>query len=342
MLALGAGVGFADASGGAKPGTTRPHFSDTVLAHASRARQLAAPSETSGGTYTTEGGDTVRIRAASEYLATDPSFNQRWADFLGAAPHGDELARVTVVFLPLAEVQSSCGAQALACYSEANETIVAPGEDPAPDLAATSILLHEYGHHIAGNRDNDPWPAIDFGTKRWSSSLNICRGTKNGSLHPGDEGSDYQLNPGEAWAETYRVFAERALGLPSVAWNIVSRSFYPDDAALTAAGEDVLDPWAGNTTSTVAGSFRGVQKQRRLRIVTRYDGTFRLSLANHVKGTLKAQLVDGSGNVLAASSVATGRAKTMRSSICGQRSLQLRLSRTTTGAGSYTVSISKP
>lgn len=343
-FALGASVGLARASGRDGQRATLAGFREATLANALRTLQLkrSATAGTSGGTYTTASGDTVRIYAADEYLARDSSFNQRWADLLGAAPHGEELGRLTVYFLPLSGVQSYCGANALACYSPDIETIVAPGEDPAPDVPAASILLHEYGHHIAGNRNDDPWAAIDYGPKRWSSDLNVCRGVKDGSLHPGDEEADYRLNPGEAWAETYRVFAERTLGLPSVAWNIVSSSFYPDDAALAAARDDVLNPWVGNTASTVGGSFRGAQKQRRLRIATPHDGSFTVTLRNRTKSMLKTQLVDGSGEAVANSRVATGRGKTMRYSICGQRSVQLRVSRTSTGAGSYSVTISKP
>lgn len=304
-------------------------------------RKLSSPLVgTSGGAYDVVSGQTVRLYSASEYLTADPSYNQRWADFLASAPHSEELSSVTVVMLPLARVQSYCGAQALACYSA--DTIIAPGEDPAPDLSAASVLLHEYGHHVADNRSNDPWAAIDYGTKRWASVENICRRTADGYLHPGDEQSDYQLNPGEAFAETYRMVAERALGLTSAPWEIVSSSFYPDDAALAAASQDVLEPWSGNTLTTSTGSLTRTQKQRRLRIQTRYDGNVAVTLTNRTKSPLKMQLVDGAAQTHGAATVRSGRTATVRSSICGQRLMQVRLSRTTATAGRYSVTVSKP
>ena len=346
-LLITCSVGLALGVGGLASAAERPHaaralFRDTAFESAPRALRVqpSPTAGTSGGTYTAASGDTVQIYAANQYVAGDPSFGQRWADFLASAPHRDELSQLTLVFLPLAHVQSFCGAQALACYW--GNTIVTPGEDPAPELPAASILLHEYGHHIAYHRNNDPWPAVDWGAKRWASHENICRQTADGSLHPGDEDANYALNPGEAWAETYRVVAEGALGLPSTAWEIVSRSFYPDEAALTAVSEDVLEPWAENTRTTVAGSLRRTQRQRRLRIDTPYDGKFAVTFANRTRTPVKLQLMDASGATVGTSTVANGRTRTLAAEICGQRSLVLRASRTATAAGSYSVTVSRP
>ena len=342
VLALGLGATHdGSTSAATPPRAAHALFREGTAPATEAVSKLSSPLVgTSGGAYPVANGQTVRFYSAREYLTADPSFNQHWADFLASAPHGDELSSVTVVMLPLAGVQSYCGAQALACYS--GGTIVAPGDDPAPDLSAASVLLHEYGHHIADNRINDPWAAIDYGTKRWASVENICRRTADGMLHPGDEESDYHLNPGEAWAETYRVVAERALGLTSPPWEIVSSSFYPDDADLAAASQDVLEPWSGNTVTTSTGSLTRTQKQRRLRIQTRYDGNFAVTLTNRTKGPLTMQVVDGAAKTLGTSTVRSGRTATVRSSICGQRLVQVRLSRATATAGRYNVTISKP
>jgi hypothetical protein len=337
---LGLSLGGAAAqAGGAAPVS----FRESVTAPtAGRSLKLQPPptTGTSGGVYTTADGSSVHVYSATEYVAADPSFNQHWADFLASAPHGDELSLLTLVLLPLTRVQTYCGAQALACYS--GDMVVAPGTDPAPDLTSTSIILHEYGHHIAYHRDNDPWAAVDYGTKRWASDENVCRRTVDGFVYPGDEDAHYQLNPGEAWAETYRVMAEQALGLPSPAWQIVSSWFYPDAAALAAASADVLQPWAGNTKTMVTGSLRKAQKQARIRFDTPQDGTLAVTLANRTKTPLMMRVVDGSGTALATATVANGRSRVLRSSICGQRLLRVLLTRTATGAGSYAVTISKP
>ncbi len=101
------------------------------------------------------------------------------------------------------------------------------------------MITHEYGHHIAASRDNDPWPAVEWGTKRWASYLNVCRRSQAGQLFPGDEGDRYALNPGEAYAEDYRVLNERREGLPESAWTIVDQSLYPDQTALDLLAQDV-------------------------------------------------------------------------------------------------------
>ncbi len=344
ILVIVLGV-IAGASGARGPEPKVVGFADAAIGSVSRSSQLQSGSpfqETTGGTYTVADGESVRISADSSYTTADPSFNQRWADLLASAPHRSELQTVSVVLLPLQRVQTFCGDQALACYSPESQVIIAPGDDPAQDLPASSILLHEYGHHVAQNRGNDPWPAVDYGPKRWASDKNVCRQAKNGLLHPGNEGSDYRSNPGEAWAETYRVLAERALGLPEVPWTIVSSALYPDDDALGAARADVLDPWTGNRTTTANGSFRGPQTQRSLRLVTPFDGALSVALTNRTKGALKMRLENKAGVAVVSSSVAAGRTKGLRYSVCGDRSLLLRVSRTTTGAGSYTAAISKP
>ncbi len=342
-LAFGASGALAGASGATVHGPTFVRFADATLGPVARSSAAASPFDgTSGGAYTTPDGESVEVYSDTDYSAQDPAFNQRWADFLATAPHGDELARVTVVLKPLDEVQALCGAHSLACYSPGSEVIVSPGTDPSPDVPATDVLLHEYGHHIAQNRDNNPWPAVDYGPKRWASAKNVCQQAANGTLHPGDEDADYRLNPGEAWAETYRVYAERALGLPVVPWTIVSSSFYPDEAALAAAAEDVDDPWTGNATATLSGKLAVKQKVRRLQIATPYDGRFSVGLRNGSKSTLKLRLVNKAGSAVAAGAVAAGKTKTLRASICGQRVLQLQVSRTTTGAGAYSATISKP
>jgi hypothetical protein len=58
--------------------------------------------------------------------------------------------------------------EALGCYG--GQTLVVVGES-MDGIAPSSIATHEYGHHVAANRSNAPWPAIDWGTKRWASQV---------------------------------------------------------------------------------------------------------------------------------------------------------------------------
>src|SRR5256885_1188394 len=81
--------------------------------------------------------------------------------------------------------------------------LVVPGDDPDSGVSAEAVAAHEYGHHVAAHRSDAPWPAIDYGTKRWSSYEQVCAKTRANQLFPGAEDiPNYTRNPGEAFAET--------------------------------------------------------------------------------------------------------------------------------------------
>src|SRR5439155_24542812 len=103
------------------------------------------------------------------------------------------------------EVTSICSSDADACYDPQSETIVLPGEPPPDATPVEELAAHEYGHHVANNRDNPPWDAETWGPKRWASYEGVCPRVRNGTAFPGDEGANYDLNPGEGFAESYRV-----------------------------------------------------------------------------------------------------------------------------------------
>jgi hypothetical protein len=76
--------------------------------------------------------------------------------------------------------------------------MIVAGEDTLGGVPREQALAHEYGHHIARHRLNTPWPAIDWGPKRWASYENVCQNVKSGSMFPGNETEpQYKLNPGE-------------------------------------------------------------------------------------------------------------------------------------------------
>src|SRR5262249_62314058 len=101
------------------------------------------------------------------------------------------------------------------------------------------------------------------GPKRWASSMQVCAATKQGRLYPGAEDPvRYEENPGEAWAETYRVLNQRRLGLPESSWETVAQSLYPTSAALTAAEQDVTTAWTTNATSTLKGAVTRRSRRR--------------------------------------------------------------------------------
>jgi hypothetical protein len=286
-----------------------------------------------GGTYPTGDsiGTFVTIQVADAY-PVDETLPQGWATYLGTLVHGPELARLTLDLMPLSGVQSVCGTQALACYDPQQETIYASPEDQLDSPPAKEIVTHEYGHHVANSRSDAPWSAIDYGTKRWSSYENICSKAAGGSASPGDEGTHYFQNSGEAFAESYRVLNLQKLGLPDSGWNIVDPSFYPDATALTLLEQDVTTPWTGPTATKLRGSF-GSGVVRTFKLQTPLDGSFVARLVAPTKTKLRLALYN-SGTLVQ-------RGPTIRYEICGERALTLKVERIS-GRGAFTLNVSKP
>lgn len=301
-------------------------FNDSTLT-----RHLSATSFW-GGTYTASTGERVTIQISQSY-PEDPAVPQRWANFLASLVHGPELGSVTLYLETPSEVSRTCGgADILGCYG--HDTIVAPGED-ANGVAAESVITHEYGHHVAANRVNTPWPAVDWGTKRWASYLQVCARTSAHKLFPGAETSlEYQFNPGEVFAEDFRVLNEQRLGLPVAPWEVVDQSLQPDAEALTLLQQDVLTPWTANTSSQISGRFvkRGASVRTYKEIET-LDGNLAVSVRTNAHVRVQ---------ILQAGHVVARGAKSVQTTICGgSRNYSVRITRTS-GNGAFTLSVSKP
>jgi hypothetical protein len=292
-----------------------------------------SPSNFWGGTYTTSTNERVTIFASRSY-PVDDSANQRWAEFFATLVHGSELPQVTVYLAPPAQVSAICGggADVLGCYG--NNSIIAPGED-APGVTAESVITHEYGHHVASHRSNAPWPAVAWGTKRWSSYLDVCARARKHELFPGAEiPLEYQFNPGEVFAEDYRVLNEQRLGLPVAPWQVVDSSLQPDAQALTLLQQDVLDPWTTNRATQISGRFtaRG-SSVRTYRVADTLDGSFSAAASGNPR--VRVQILSGSKVVARGGSSVT-------TTICGgSRSFSVRVTRLV-GSGAFTLSFSRP
>ena len=190
----------------------------------------------------------------SDTYADADERGSRWAEFFAGLPHGDELEKVRVTIVGPEELVAACDAEALGCYRDNEITMT---DMPVGGIASEEVARHEYGHHVAANRVNPPWLALDWGPKRWATAAGVCD-VPPATAHPGDEGPHYAENPGEAWAEVYRVLADRAAGLRNGTWPIVIGRYYPDGIALRAAERDILEPWgASDTRIHAAGSTRG-------------------------------------------------------------------------------------
>jgi hypothetical protein len=349
-LALAATAVFANVAAPQRPVLARPTLAavatapqvlpDSTLA-APKAQRLLARGSYWGGRYNTATGELVTVYVSDSY-PQDPAIAQRWADFLDSLVHGSELSQVTAYLAPLAEVQSICGADALACYSPSDSLLVAPGDPPAADISAEAVVTHEYGHHVAAHRENPPWPAVDYGTKRWASYVQVCRRTRAGELHPGAETiPSYELNPGEAFAESYRVLNQRRAGLAETPWDIVDQSLYPSAQALTLLEQDVTTPWTKPTQTAYRGSLRGAARSRTYTVATALDGSVRFALRASAGVRLGLRVSVPSGRAVAGRTIAAGRQGAVGTTICGQRSYRVRVSRLR-GAGAFTLSVTKP
>jgi hypothetical protein len=323
---LAAVVLGAPATASAAPSRANPFGDDVRIIPA----WLLAPPGYWGGQYRISTGQSVTVYTSNDY-PVDERANQALADFLARAVHGSEIESVEIYRVTSAGVEQLCGsALALACYSPAEDQIVVPAEAIDNDISAEAALLHEYGHHVAFHRDNAPWPAVDYGTKRWATYENICREQRRGNVFPGDEQDNYQLNPGEGFAEAYRVLNEQRLGLRETPWDAVSRRFIPDSTALQLIQQDVLQPWRRGTTTRLTGRLKS-GKSRTYRIPTPLDGNF------NVSGPAGLRLT-----VLGPSSrIASGR-RVVGTEVCGQRTLRVRATVTVKRAVSYRLSVTKP
>ncbi len=304
-----------------------------LLAVAVLALALPASAFAWGGSYPTGDslGTSLQIQVSDSY-PVDQALPQDWATYLGTLVHGSELARLTLNLMPLSAVQAKCGSQALACYDPSLDTIYASPEDQLDSPPAKEIVTHEYGHHVANSANDAPWDALDYGTKRWSSYENICAKAAGGTASPGDEGSHYFQNSGEAFAESYRVLNLQKLGLSDSGWNIVDPSFYPNATALTLLQQDITTPWAGPTASKLRGSF-GTGVVRTFKVGTKLDGTFNARLVSPTNAKMRLALYNSGTLVLRGTSIAY--------KICGERSLTLKVERLS-GRGAFTIDVSKP
>ena len=309
---------------------------DTTLTP--RALALLPPGTYWGGAYRTASGESVTVYASNAY-PVDPAMGQRWADFLASLVHGSEISSIKVFLAPASLVSRICGQDALACYSPQESSLVAPGGDPTGDISAEAVITHEYGHHVAANRSNAPWVALDYGTKRWASAMQVCAKARNGQLFPGAEDPvDYELNPGEGFAESYRVLNERKAGRAETPWQVVSQALYPSDSALTALDQDVNTPWQGPTTSSRTGSLTRSTRTRSYTVPTALDGTMNMTLRGSAGMRLVVDVYASSTRLVHG---AGARTLTRSATVCGQRRLRVRIS-AVSGTGRFSLTVAKP
>jgi len=295
----------------------------TVVLTTAGVRRLDAKPWLSGK-YPARSGAAVKVSVSPAY-ASDPGMAQRWADFFVSLLHGRELADLDAYIAPLSEVEEICHGDALGCYG--SNHLVVMGETNF-GVTPESVARHEYGHHIAAHRANPPWLALDWGTKRWASYVGVCARSAAGTAFPGDEGANYTLNPGEAFAESYRVLMETNGTGVGFDWPIVDPSFQPDAQGLAAVREDVMHPWQSPSTTTIRGKFLRRSRTWNGQIATPLDGEIRIQVNVPGGGADDVTLLSRDGRaVLAAGSWNSSGAKVAEYRVCGARSLRVRVKR---------------
>lgn len=216
--------------------------------------------------YSTPDGYQVAVEASGSYPA-DPVADQKLVDFLASRVHGSELGDLSVYVGTPAEIVDICGGdpQVVACYAIDESRMYVPGES-VHGLPVEYPLTHEYGHHIALWRSNEPWDALDWGGKYWSSERRICAGVRRHQLFPGNQGAHYWDDPGEGFADGYAH-----MHYPELPWHY-NDLMRPSSRTFAAIRRDVLQPWAGPRTRTFHGRVNRRHPKRTFRIPIKLDG----------------------------------------------------------------------
>ena len=169
--------------------------------------------------------------------------------------------------------------------------------------------------------------------------MQVCAKARTGVLVPGAEDPvQYTENPGEGWAETYRVLNERKTGRAETPWQIVDQALYPTTAALTAAEQDVTTLWATGTTTTQRAVLTPTKKTRTFTVATQLDGTLKVTLRPSAGMRLSLDVFATSKS---AAHVVSARAVSRTFTVCGARSYRFRVT-DLSGRGSVSLTVAKP
>lgn len=270
----------------------------------------------------------IAVTAACEQLCTAAE-PQAIAGFLGTLIHGSEMELLTIQLDTPAQIEYDCGFDAEACYYPSEDKIVLSGnEEVGSDGASRDfVLAHEYGHHLAHHRLSPaPFPAaIDWGTPRWASAENVCSRDRAGTLFPGNEGSHYFQDPGEAFAE---AFARYRFPNSGIAWRYLP-ALRPGRAAFEAIREDTLEPWLGRSSFLLSGLAPPPNSGAAVRTFrTPLDGAVSLHPASF-RHRYRLNLLSPAGRVVRSTRQGLSLRHQLNFTVCGQRrlSVQIRSSR---------------
>ena len=329
------------------PGPGAP-FPDTLIGGG---RRLSRASGTARArSFPVLGGEQVDV--SSSYYSDAEM--QNVVNVLGGLVHGPEMNTLSVYVATPDEITDMCGPGALACYAPGISEMVVSGEDGSPyGVPRDFTIAHEYGHHIANNRANAPWTALDTGAKRWATYQRVCQGTRKGQLFPGDEDYHYWENPGEGFAESNAHLNYPGVSVP---WGY-SLLLRPTDRSLAKLRADITDPWSQPATVAWSGStWPGRRNPAQHRFSTPLDGQIEIRLSGPVGSNFDLYVL---GPKLRAKrpkrhhrhlrprrrvverAVSGGSSEQIDTTLCGQSSIRVEVRRRS-GSGPFTVSVTRP
>jgi len=281
----------------------------------------------------------ITSACAANCTADDP---QQIADFIGTLIHGPEVDLLTVQLDTPFQIIFDCGLGAEACYYSGEDKIVLSGDEETGSDGASRdfVLAHEYGHHVAQHRYL-PAPfggAVNWGTERWASLEHVCQGRRHGRLFPGDEGSHYFEDPGEAFAE---AFAHYRFPLAFVRWRY-SAALRPTPAAFEAIREDTLSPWSQQASFALSGHVPARGEGAAVEILpTPLDGMVSLRPSLHRRG-YELALRSRAGRLLRRSRHSLDSRGMLDYTVCGESRLRLTITSTRRRPGPFKLQVQRP
>lgn len=308
---------------------------DTVIdtppgrARASRARAVAAQAQRF---FSSDGQGPIRVDLDPAYGPITKERVQPYVDFVAGRAHGRELERLTLVIATPGNLRQICSETALACYFPRLETMIVPGEQtPEGEVPVEYVITHEYGHHVAANRDNDPWSAVAWGPKRWATLEGICAGVASRAYFPGDQEENYVRNPGENFAEAYAQLQYR----DRYPWQF-DPSLRPSEASFAAIQADVARPWTRNVARRRSGTLTSRRRSKAFQVETTLDGRVKLSLSGPRRADFDLQIVSG-GRVVARTRRVGSRDR-LTATDCAVRRFEVRVVRRS-GSGRFSLRV---
>ena len=116
----------------------------------------------------------------------------------------------------------------------------------------------------------------------------------------------------------------------------------PDQAALQAAELDVLQPWKASNAKTVRAKFTDKGKKTwTLPLATPLDGVVTATLSLPATWPYSLSLLTTDGKTLATGLWSGARTQTLKFTVCGQRSMVIRVTRGGP-AGGFSLALAKP